>query len=96
MPFALDTAFILGYVWTGFDVTACSSIAAVLNFFKKSDRLRSEEADWIESKLSWASVIMDIESSVFLCLFCPPGVLQINLQLKWSVVSIAFSWNGDW
>lgn len=50
----------------------------------------------MESKLNRAWVIMDIESSFSVCLFCPPGVLQINPQLKCSVVSIALSWNGDW
>lgn len=56
----------------------------------------SERADWIESKLKLAWVFTQIESSVFLCLFCPPGVLQINPQPKRSVVTDAFSGTGAW
>lgn len=66
------------------------------SFLGKLIDFESERADWIESKLNLAGLFTEIESSVFLCLFCPPGVLQINPQLKRSVVTAAFSGTGTW
>lgn len=36
----------------------------------------------IELEENWVTVIMEIESSVFLRLLCPPSALQIDLQLE--------------
>lgn len=78
-------------------LTTCSSKKGFwFSFLGKLIDFESERADWIESKLNLAWVFTEIESSVFLCLFCPPGVLQINPQPKRSVVTEAFSGTGAW
>lgn len=78
-------------------LTTCSSKKVFwFSFLGKLIDFESERADWIESKLNLAWVFTQIESSVFSCLFCPPGVLQINPQPKRSVVTDAFSGTGAW
>lgn len=58
-------------------MTTCSSTKGIFIFWTDL-----EGKKLIELEANWVTVIMEIESSVFLRLLCPLSDLQIDLQLE--------------
>lgn len=82
---SFSAAFIHRYQIIDLYVTTSSAVKVFWIFKEKTLTLKCTTwLNWDQIKLGPA--IKEIESSVFCCLYCPTGVLQFSLQLKWSVL----------